>query len=413
LQEVYADNPEKLAEIKEAVEQWQKATAPYYANAKEVGTKVPGLDTYSDHNLAHPNEVAASVAQNLQTVKAHEEAANLPPEARVNDRVMIGAALFHDTGMMGSKEEWGLIKDGKMDQVNGNQIRSNHAKESANRILENSDQFANRQEALEAACVTYLHTKSNSGVKTTGDSQAMLNAINSVKSNFETVNPESEKVDLSCFGKVNEKGQLTELNPQAYTRLCNETLLIRVGDAQRPASDAPMMMNGTVASVEKTQYQNTAGFQGDLADELAGKTVSYANPENPAVPVGTSEKDASVKYCSGERNVDAGVMRYTQDGKVEITMVVRDAYVDQAATKAILAERMKEGESVPSKNNAPPGAINRDDVSHVIIMEKGDEAARSALEQALKSSVEKTSDPDKTQVVQHNVRVELKEGGKK
>ena len=103
-------------------------------------------------------------------------------------------------------------------------------------------------------------------------------------------------------------------------------------------------------------------------------------------------------------------MRYTADGTLEVSYVVRDAYVDQAATREILNERMREAESAPAAKDAPPGSITREQISHVVRIEKGDEAARAELERVLNAKEFGASYYTKNgEPVHRTVRVELKQ----
>ena len=210
------------------------------------------------------------------------------------------------------------------------------------------------------------------------------------------------------FGKVNKDGRLEDLDPSVQTRLTNEALALRVADAQRPASDAPTTMTGRVMEGESVKYEkgDTSGFDTPLEDEVLGNKVEFVDPNNPEAPPITKDDPVTLKFVNGENNVDAGTVTVTDKDTVEVTYVVKDAYVDQAATRAILNERMQEADSAPAAKDAAPGSVNREQVVHVVQIEKGDEAARAALEAALNKDASyhtKNGEP-----VTRTIRVELK-----
>lgn len=406
LQRIYKDQPEKYQEMRAFVDRMKETAQPYYDNSTEVAKHTDSLQTYSDHNIAHPNEVTASVAESLSQMKEYEKANDVPEAARVNDKVVLSAAVNHDTGMAGTKENQQTVKDDPDTKLDGNTIRNNHHAESANRILENSDKFDSKEQAIESAWVTYMHSKSKSGVKDLGDSESMVNALNTVKSNYEKANPNGGKLDLSSFGKVNSEGQLTEMTPEVHTRVGNEALMLRVGDAQRPATDTPTTMTGRVMECDKTAYKDTSGFSKPVADEVADKKVEFVDPNDPENKVPDSTDAGALMYTTGERNVDAGTMTYTSNGTLEVSYVVKDAYVDQAATRAVLENRMEEANTAAHNQNAPDGLVTQANIVHVVVIEKGDEQARSALEAALNTG---PRFDDKGNEIQQNVRVELKD----
>ena len=405
--EAYKDDPEKRAKLQELVERNDKLTRPYYDESVEVAKHAEAIENYSDHNKAHIDEVTTAVVKNAEQIHKKEEADGLPPEARVKDEVLISAAQWHDVGMAGTKEDRKAIEDDPDAKLDGNKIRSQHANESALTILEHQDDFETPDMAFETALVTHLHTKNNSGVPSLGEKQAMIDAANRLKNDYEKRNEGKPSFDLSKFGKVNEEGELVDLDPDAQTRITNEALALRVADGQRPASDTPTTMTGRVMESEKTRYTDTTGFGRDVADEVAGQKIEYIDPDDPEAPVTESENATALMYLNGERNVDAGTMHYTGDGKLEISYVVRDAYVDQAATVEVLDGRMKEADSAPAAKDAPPGSVSREQIVHVVQIEKGDEKARAALEEVLNKSYSSYTLKNGEEV-DRTIRVELK-----
>jgi len=388
---MYEKSPEKAKEMRELLERTQDTTRPIYESSKEVAEKAEAIRDYSEHNMAHIVEVAESALAGTEAMHEYEEAKGAAEEAKVRDDVVLSAALWHDTGMAGKPADLEAVKSDPDAQLDGNRIRSGHSFESAQRVLENQDSFSSQAEALEVAWVACMHSKSNSEVRNMSSDVDMMTAINRVKSEYETGHPDGEKLDLSCFGEVNEKGELVSITDSVRTRINNETLLLRVADAQRPASDVQVTMTGREMHTEKTRYEDTSGFELSAEEEAMGKQVEYIDPENPENS--STRKDAtSVKYVSGEANVDAGPISTVKEGdstKVQVEYVVKDAYVDQAATRDILKGRIAEANSTAAEEFASPGTVAREDIVHVVTIEQGDEAARAALQDVLEKETVK------------------------
>jgi len=322
-----------------------------------------------------------------------EEAQKLPAEARVKDEVVLAAALWHDVGMAGTEADRKLIEADPKAVLDGDRIRKEHSFQSSQAILERQDQFSNQAEAVEAAWLAYMHSKSNSEVPSLSDTKAMTDALNRVKAEYGKNHPEAAALDLSSFGQVDEKGDLVKMTDEVRTRINNETVILRVADSQRPA-DACTTMTGRIMDAEKTVYTDASGFDKEVAAETHLKQAEYTDPGNPEDRDSCS-KEAAVKFVTGERNVDAGGMKFTGDGgapRMEISYVVKDAYADQAATKAILLERMAEATSTTSQRRAAEGCLTRENLLHVVELENGDEALRAKLEKVLQEAIRAKAD---------------------
>lgn len=389
----YEKDPEKKAQLQELRERMQKETKPLYEASKEVSARAPEIRNFSDHNMAHISEVAKASMDNVQAVHKMEEAQKLPAEARVKDEVVLAAALWHDVGMAGTEADRKLIEADPKAVLDGDRIRKEHSFQSSQAILERQDQFSNQAEAVEAAWLAYMHSKSSSDVPTLSDTKAMTDALNRVKAEYGKNHPEAAALDLSSFGQVDEKGDLVKMTDEVRTRINNETVILRVADSQRPA-DACTTMTGRIMDAEKTVYTDASGFDKKVVTETHLKQAEYTDPGNPEDRENCS-KEAAVKFITGERNVDAGGMKFTKDGgapRMEVSYVVKDAYADQAATKAILLERMAEATSTTSQRRAVEGCLTRENLLHVVELENGDEALRARLEKVLREAIRAKAD---------------------
>lgn len=389
----YDGDPEMQQRMLALSEEMQEATRTLYEDSREVALRARDIENFSDHNMAHIPEVAEAALNNAKAIHEFEESNHIPKEARIRDDILLEASMWHDVGMAGTQADIEAAKSDPEAVLDGGRIRAEHSARSAQAVLENQEKFSCQEEAVEVAWLAYLHSKSNSGVKTMSSEVDMTASLNRMKAVYEAEHPGGKKLDLTSFGEVDEQGGLTKIGDAVRARINNESVALRVADAQRPASDEATTMTGRLIRPDVKHYEDVSGFDMPLEAEVFDKNVEYIDPEDPENRSAGTERN-EIMYASGEKNVDAGEMRFVTDArsgdpKVEIHYAVKDAYVDQAATREVLVGRMKEANSTAAREHAVDGSIVREEIEHVVELEKGDEAARAKLESVLQKALDR------------------------
>ena len=332
-------------EMGRLVERVNELTASRYELAQEISKQDPVLDKYTDHGPEHIKEVATNTLEYSQAFREFAQSQGIEPgsEADIKSDVLLTAALYHDTGMDGgleSIEEYQqkcaaheaqqmekAINEGKIKEY-GDVIRSGHPSQSAMHVLEDAKALQEKGiDPNEVAALTYLHSKSNSGVRV-GDSpeacsrdmsafmqrceQAGIEVDTSaftrqaidakgkpildkdgrptwevtdkeafVRREFEVAMQnlhgmaQDRRLDFdpSFLGKFDEKGNFTITNEQAYTRLQYETAVLRLADAQRPAQKFTTTHSGKTIELTEPDWEQreTKIANGQLPNTLASE----------------------------------------------------------------------------------------------------------------------------------------------
>ena len=314
-------------EMGRLVERVNELTAHRYELAQEISKQDPVLDKYTDHGPEHIKEVATNTLEYSQAFREFAQSQGIEPgsEADIKSDVLLTAALYHDTGMDGgleSIEEYQQkcaaheaqelqkpITAGKIEEY-GDVIRSGHPSQSAMHVLEDAKALQEKGiDPNEVAALTYLHSKSNSGVRVGDSPDALSKDMTTfmqrcekagievdtstfahqatdakgklvlghdkrpvwvvtdkeafVRTEFEVAMQNLHGMaqnkgldfDPSFLGKFDEKGNFTITNEQAYTRLQYETAVLRLADAQRPAQKFTTTHSGKTIELTEPDWE--------------------------------------------------------------------------------------------------------------------------------------------------------------
>ena len=407
-------------EMGRLVERVNELTAHRYELAQEISKQDPVLDKYTDHGPEHIKEVATNTLEYSQAFREFAQSQGIEPgsEADIKSDVLLTAALYHDTGMDGgleSIEEYQqkcaaheaqqmekAINEGKINEY-GDVIRSGHPSQSAMHVLEDAKALQEKGiDPNEVAALTYLHSKSNSGVRV-GDSPDALSkdmttfmqrcekagievdtstfarqAIDAkgkpildkdgrptwevtdkeafVRREFEVAMQnlhgmaQDRRLDFdpSFLGKFDEKGNFTITNEQAYTRLQYETAVLRLADAQRPAQKFTTTHSGkTIELTEPDWEQREAKIaNGQLPNTLASELNAVdARFTGPATGTSVSSVESRL-FTDPQQNRaswDVSKKFYTGESNVDRGQV----FYNPESGKLEIEYRVKDGCKAP------------------------------------------------------------------
>jgi len=202
-----------------------KVGGGHYSKATRTAKEKPMLRTFTTHGMDHIQQVvektnqAADVIEQLQGNHRFQG-------AKMDRKLMLVSAWFHDTGMDGGDIDWS--KD------NGDGIRGNHGMNSAMHILEHSSEIEQMGvNPSQAAFIAFAHTKSKSGVNdlmSPEDWTKGLDKIEQAVNEYNERNPGKKiKFDRnSIFGG--------EPNEENIRHMASQVAAVRLGDANREAN---------------------------------------------------------------------------------------------------------------------------------------------------------------------------------
>ena len=407
-------------EMGRLVERVNELTAHRYELAQEISKQDPVLDKYTDHGPEHIKEVAANTLEYSQAFREFAQSQGIEPgsEADIKSDVLLTAALYHDTGMDGgleSIEEYQQkcaaheaqelqkpITAGKIEEY-GDVIRSGHPSQSAMHVLEDAKALQEKGiDPNEVAALTYLHSKSNSGVRV-GDSPDALSkdmttfmqrcekagievdtstfahqAIDAkgkpildkdghptwevtdkeafVRREFEVAMQnlhgmaQDRRLDFdpSFLGKFDEKGNFTITNEQAYTRLQYETAVLRLADAQRPAQKFTTTHSGKTIELTEPDWEQretkiaNGQLPNTLASELNAVDARFTGPATGA-SVSSVESRLFTDPQQNRASWDVSKKFYTGESNVDRGQV----FYNPESGKLEIEYRVKDGCKAP------------------------------------------------------------------
>ena len=187
-------------------------------------------------------------------------------------RTLVAATIFHDSGM--NKGGFVLTKDGNVTfdengkavkASNGNDIRKNHALNSAINVLVNRDKLERMTINVDMACLLcFAHSKSTSGVRDVCSKSDWLKGFDKLDRVIEAYNNEHE--DKIFFNR-----RSFERNNDLMSELAAGTLAIRLGDVSRDSGKHAKAQNGGDIVV----YRSTVNSFAKTSPEEADKALVY------------------------------------------------------------------------------------------------------------------------------------------
>ena len=227
-----------------------------YDKATAVAKEKPVLRTFTTHGMDHVEQVLEKTNQAADVV----ERLNGPrfKGTKMDRKLMLVSAYFHDTGMDGGDIDWG--------DDDGSGIRGSHGINSALHVLRNAKDIEKiGVNPSQAAFVAFAHTKSKSGIgdlMDPNDWKSGLDNLEKAVDEYNKRNPGKEiKFDRdSVFG-----GEPTEDN---ISHMACQVAALRLGDANREANIPLRSQTGGEYNVDKLPDQDKCTSR-DAEAELA------------------------------------------------------------------------------------------------------------------------------------------------
>lgn len=298
---------------------------------------------------------AKDIAQfsDLQFYKAHlEEHIKLVVSHSIETAYVIGkikgvqcdmkdiaiASLYHDTGMNGHyRDENEAERRYSFDD--GKSIRRNHPLTSAIHVLEDREKIeALGGNADQIAAMVFLHSKSNSGVKT-----FYADGLKNINEAFAKIQDEVNSYNEKHKNKI-------EFNPQNIidiTKFKFNSAALRIGDACGHNAISNLTQSGgkCIVNYDVPKYLPEKWFPEKYLEEARLSDVTYISPNEEKVQI---TDEITKMFQSGEGNI-AGMHvevnsydELTEADELKFVVDVKNASDAPLCTMQCIIERLKE-----------------------------------------------------------------------
>ena len=340
----------KASEVNKVLGGCQKISGSHYSRGTEVAKEKPTLRTFTTHGIDHIQQVVEKTNQAADAIEQLQGNHRFQG-AKIDRKLMMVSAWFHDTGMDGGDMDWS--KD------NGDGIRGNHGVNSALHILEHSDEIKGLGvNPSQAAFIAFAHTKSKSGVNdlmSPDDWKAGLDKLESAVKDYNARNPKNPiKFDRdSVFGG--------EPNDDNIHHMASQVAAVRLGDANREANIPLRSQTGgkynidTMPKPEECTSKDAeiAAAKISITDEGGKHDLDDDNDESLGV-LEKGSRNFSKMVVLGERNmVKVDAVFSEKHGTLQEEITLRNGNDVPNCTVEALLERCGEMNTI----NGIPRAI--------------------------------------------------------
>lgn len=314
-----------------------KVGGQHYAKGTKVANEKPTLRTFTTHGMDHIQQVVEKTNQAADVIEQLQGNHRFRG-AKMDRKLMLVSAWFHDTGMDGGDINWS--KD------NGDGIRGNHGMNSAMHILEHSAELQKLGvNPSQAAFIAFAHTKSKSGVNdlmSPEDWKTGLDKIETAVNEYNERNPNKKiKFDRdSVFGG--------EPNEENIRHMASQVAAVRLGDANREANIPLRAQSGGKYDIDKMATPDQCG---SWQDEVNNSKISIKddngvhdlNDDKDGFigELGQESRDFSKKVVLGERNM-VKVDTVLHNGSLALSVSLRGGNDVPHCTVEALLERCGE-----------------------------------------------------------------------
>ena len=382
------DDP-RLGEVSERAE-------AHYEEAERFSSDTRCFENYSEHKSAHIEKVYDGVESTAGEFNRQEPM----PEgyASLGDddvRTLKAAALYHDTGMDGGRENLEAIRGkdaGETLDAGGREaetlVRSNHGENAALNVLSDREAFERAGvDPDQAAVDCMVHSKSGSGVRDLRSDEQWAGVFNEID---RAADERGMEFDKSKF--MNEDGTV---RPEAKERCASHAYCMRVADANGHDMTDDELQSGERRVIDRGGFVE-GEENGGWESEAERNTVLAESPDGSVREV---EDPRAKAYAMGEGNIRSMDMR-CEDGQLVEHVTVDKGDFAPESTMMCVEERA--GELATARGVDARMSVDVD-VSEVP-PEKLD-ALRERYEDAAERIEAKTENPDKcAQPVRVDVR---------
>lgn len=298
----------------------------HYGKANKVANAEnrPFLWTFTTHGRDHVQQVID------KTNQAADEIEKMPKDsifggAKLDRKLMLVSAWFHDAGMDGGDKDWG--------DDTGDGIRAAHGTQSALHILEHAKEIQKLGvDPNKAAFIAFAHTKSKSGIND-------LTKPDDWKKGLDTLEAAAEKAGINFDRKAVFNGD--DPNENNIHEMMAQVAALRLGDANREAKGNELLsqsggkytidthpdMKKVAEMIEEKGYKPKDRWKAEVAnaeisitDQDGRHVLSDDDPKMSKV----SGWKFSARVVLGERNMEEVSSRYNErheDLQEDITLV--------------------------------------------------------------------------------------------
>lgn len=318
----------------------EEIAAPYYAKAKTRAFEFVELRTYSDHGTHHAELVAIKSAEAADAL----DAANLGNVwySSIDRRELQIASIMHDTGMDG-----GNFKT----YTDGNALRKDHSLNSAIHVLENREAIAALGVNVDAVALDCMgHSKSCSGVRDLTSHEQWTDCFNRIDAAVELYNKKFPAAQI-YFDKstwttgetyINKSGvEVYKFNRETLAQSASVIAALRLGDANREATQFPYTQGGETIEVDFDSYVNGKTWR----DEIAKAKIFITDERGNKISLltkGVDDNGFGRMYMSGEGNLSISCDFNSKSGNVREVFKVFHGASFPLSTQECIEERLGE-----------------------------------------------------------------------
>lgn len=325
------------ASVNQTLSECSKAGGQHYSKGTKVANEKPSLRTFTTHGMDHIQQVVEKTNQAADVIEQLKGNHRFQG-AKMDRKLMLVSAWFHDTGMDGGNMDWS--------EDNGDGIRGNHGMNSAMHILEHSKELEKMGvNPSQAAFIAFAHTKSKSGVNdlmNPGDWKVGLDKIEGAVNDYNKRNPNNKiKFDRKAvFGG--------EPDAENIRHMASQVAAVRLGDANREANIPLRSQSGGKYDIDSMATPDQCG---SWRDEVNNSKISIKD-ENGVHDLnddkdgfigelGQESRDFSKKVVLGERNM-VKVDTVMDNGSLALSVSLRGGNDVPHCTVEALLERCGE-----------------------------------------------------------------------
>ena len=240
-----------------------KVAQQHYDKATQTARDRYALRTFTTHGMDHVQQVMEKTNQAADEIEKMQGNHHFNP-GKIDRKLMLVSAYFHDTGMDGGDIDWG--------DDNGDGIRGNHGMNSAMHILEHSKEMeAMGVDPNKAAFIAFAHTKSKSGINDLMDPADWTKGLDKIDDAVKEYNSRNKGKEIKFDRDAIFGGEPNEDN---IREMAAQVAALRLGDANREANIPLRSQTGGKYEIEKMAEPDQCK---SWKDEVDNSVISITN----------------------------------------------------------------------------------------------------------------------------------------
>lgn len=288
-----------------------------YAKAENFSRDTRCFENYAEHKQSHIEKVykgTEKTARELSKMDKVPEGYTRPTESDM--RNLKAAALWHDTGMDGNRENLAAIHGDEavaiLDRGDLSEkeslVRKNHGESAALNVLSERDAFERAGlDADQVAVDCALHSKSGSGMKDLSSDEQWGSFINKLNNSAQARGVEFDKTKF-----MDADGNML---PEAKERCATHAFCLRVGDANGHDMTDNELQDGSHRLIDREGFSpSEISAEGAWIREAEKNNVQIEATDGSRREIDDARSKA---YALGEGNIRSMDMRHENGTMVE------------------------------------------------------------------------------------------------